>query len=174
MTASFQSRTQKKREAKSVELLAKALTDLSLHEIELAPIDTAIREEIFKAKTMASHGARRRQIKLLSKMLRDTELSSLIQFMDERKGTAIAETQLFQRLERLRNLIIDEEQRQSGLEEAARLFSELDIHTVESLAQHYRLTGNRRYSREIFRMLKAAHERQRWKQKQIIKSEHGG
>jgi ribosomal 50S subunit-associated protein YjgA (DUF615 family) len=107
-------------------------------------------------------------------MLRDMDLSPIIQFMDERKGTAIAETQLFQRLERLRNLIVDEEQSQSGLEEAARLFSELDIHTVASLAQHYRLTGNRRYSREIFRMLKAAHERQHWKQKQFITDEQGG
>jgi ribosome-associated protein len=174
MTSHLQSRTQKKREAKSVETLAKALADLSPHEIGLLPVDSAVREEIFKAKTMVSHGARRRQIKLLSKMLRDRELSPLIRFMDEKKGTALAETRLFHRLERIRNLIIDEEQSQSGLEEAARLFSDLDIHLVASLAQHYRVTGNRRYAREIFRMLKAAHERQRWKEQQTMESEQGG
>jgi ribosome-associated protein len=168
MPSSFQSRTQKKREAKSVEMLAKALSDLSRHEVEHIPVDPEIREEIFKVQSMSSHGARRRQIKLLSKRLRRMDLSSILQFMEENKGMAIAENQSLQKLERFRNLIVEEEEDHSALDEAAQLFPDLDIGVVASLAQHYRFTGNRRYFREIFKMLKAAHERQEFKRKQII------
>ena len=62
---------------------------------------------------------------------------------------------------------MDEEEGCHALDEAAQLYPDLDLKVVASLAQHYHVTANRRYSREIFRMLKAAHERQEWKRKQM-------
>ena len=159
------SRSQKKREAKAVEDLAFELADLSPQHFKAAPLDEDLRLEVDRARKISANSARKRQIKLVAKYMREMDLEPIVEFIREVKGLKFEQTQAFQQVERLKNLILSEEESENGIREALERFPGLDEPALTSLAEQHRRTGNRRFSREIFRMLKAAYEREQWRRK---------
>jgi len=173
------SKSEKKRRAKGIEQLVQELVKLSPTDIKRLPCDDFIRQEILDARAMKA-GARKRQVKYITKYLRKNDDSdALFTFMAEQKGSKLKQNKEFHALEHLRDEIVTEvieacreaelmdRPFDSGwhietIEQAAREFASLDRKALKTAAVRYANTRKAAFSREIFRLLKAAHEQEKF------------
>lgn len=168
------SRSEKKRRAKTQADLAQELVTLSAGELKKCIDDKLLREDILHAQGLKA-GARKRQLKYISKQLRDLDNSKLLDFLAAKKGSHLKQTTAFHELERFRDDLIDDalalqdeawhqhEQPATDwtsitLEEVCRRFPAVDRNTIRSCAMAFARSHQKRHSRELFRLLKAAAE----------------
>ena len=174
------SRSEKKRRAKNIENLAGELVALSPADIAKLACDDFLKADIRDAGSMKA-GARKRQIKYITKQLRNSDFEPLLDFLVEKKGSKLKETRDFHELERLRDDIISEaivacrEAEHLGrpfdsswhselIVQAAEHYERLDADAIKIAAIKFAKIRKPAYSREIFRILKAAQEQQRFRQ----------
>jgi ribosome-associated protein len=177
------SKSEKKRRAKNIEKLAQELVSLSPAEIKKLPCDSWLQKEILDAAKMKA-GAKKRQVKYITKNLRSLDSSPLFEFMAEQKGSRLKDKKEFHELEQLRDSIIDDvlaadreakaDNREidpyypsASLEAAIERIGHLDEDDLRRSALRYAKTRKVTHSREIFRVLKAAVERQKWQETSI-------
>lgn len=151
----LKSKSDRKRDADRTEQLVEELLELSPVQLARLPCSEDLRQEIIETQKIKTHGARRRQIKHVAKRLRSTEHQPLIDYLDEVKGSRLKEAREFQELERLRNRICTDETGQA-LEEISKLLPSVSVEEVSHLAEKYRHTRDRRYSKRIFQILRIA------------------
>jgi len=175
------SKSEKKRRAKGIEQLVTELAALTQGEIAVLPCDQEIRNEIAAAGGLKG-SARTRQIKYAAKLLRDIPVEDLYDFLARKKGSMLKEKRTFHELEHMRNLLVDEvvqrydEEKHSGgfirenepvkfldNSEAMGMIVEqlpdVDQTLLKNTAIQFARTRKRKFSRELFRILKAALEK---------------
>jgi ribosome-associated protein len=175
------SKSEKKRRAKGVEQLVGELAALPPGEIASLPCAADVRQEILAARNQKG-GARKRQLKYATKLLRDAPLDDLYDFLASRKGSELKEKRALHRLEHLRNNLLreavrlyEEEMQTDGylhemepvdflagapaLEAVARDLPEVDLILLKNTAAQFARTRNRKFSRELFRIMRAAMEK---------------
>jgi len=151
--------------------------DLSGRDLAALPCSDELRHEIERAREMKA-GARKRQQKFLAKLLRQDSVDEICTFLEDRKGSQLKEAKAFQELEELREAIIDnaihalraamesgEEVTETswpsdGLNEALRRYPLLDSAAVRKAGWLFARTRKPRYRKEMFRLLRAAQEKQ--------------
>ena len=181
------SRSEKKRRAKGVEQLVFELADLPQGEIQSLPCDQIIRNEIGAAKKCKG-GARKRQLKYATKLLRDMNVEELFEFLARKKGSILQEKRANQKIDNFRNRIITEAVRlfeergqRTGFEEEGettgfphdseiisgivRELPGVDEYGLRHAAMQFARTRNRKFSRELFRIMKAALEKGQFAQR---------
>ncbi len=168
------SRSEQKRRIKEVEKMVQALLDLPYQEMKKLPCAGEMRELFLDAHAMKG-GARKRQIKYITKLLVREPAPELSKFLSERKGKKLAQAREFHELEYLRDSLLDEaiahrkivraeqeeieEQWPSRVvEEIAQELPEIDRRALLRLAAIFARTRQARHSRELFRLLRAARE----------------
>lgn len=169
------SRSQKKQQAKNIEQLAKELVELSESNIKHLPCDSFLQQEIINTKSLKG-GAKKRQVKYIAKELRHGSPDNLLLFLEKHKGSKLKKNKEFHELERLRDMIIteviasvkqaradnsrlSEEWQSKAINSASNKLPDLNITAVQKSAIRFGITRKPVYSREIFRLLKAAAER---------------
>ena len=172
------SKSEKKRRAKGVENLATELVNLSATEITKLDCDDFLKKDIKDAQILKT-GARKRQIKYITKQLRDLNIEPLLNFLQEKKGSKLKQNQSFHKLERWRDDIIseaiqeyraaqhveqpfDENWHSTTLEMITSELKNLDQKAIKIAALKYVKNRKPTFIREIFRVLKAAHEGQKF------------
>ena len=182
------SKSEKKRRAKGVEQLVTELAELTQGEIAVLPCDQEIRNEIAATRDLKG-GTRKRQIKYATKLLRDKPVEELYNFLTRKKGSLLKKKHDFHELEHLRNLLIDEavsrydERKHSGgyiisenepvnfldgseaMELIIAQLPDVDQTLLKNSAMQFARTRNRKFSRELFRIMKAALEKAQFPQK---------
>lgn len=181
------SKSEKKRRAKGIERLVSELVALPLGEIASLPCDQEIREEIGSAKNLKG-GARKRQLKYATKLLRDKPAEELYDFLARKKGSMLKEKREFQELEHFRNILIteavqlyEEKMHYNGyvneneplellhdsktIRDIVSNLPEVDQVSLKNAAIQFARTRNRKFSRELFRIMKAAREKAHFSQK---------
>ncbi len=168
------SRTEQKRRAKEIEQLAQELAALSPSQLAKLPCDDFIRQELIMAGPLKG-GARKRQIKYIAKELRQSDPEPLLTFLEEKKGSKLKQDREFHELEKLRQDILSEAiaAHQEAQAEGASLSSEwrselaatatesipgMDLTALNQAARRYARSRKPSYSREVFRLLRAAME----------------
>ena len=123
-------------------------------------------------------GARNRHVKYITKMLKDEPVDELYSFLSEKQGKQLEEKKAFHEVEYLRDALLNEaiEQHRVATSENEELEENWQSTTVETirheypgvdtllltrLAWLYARTRNRKHSRELFRILRSAHEQER-------------
>jgi len=182
------SKSEKKRRAKGTEQLVFELAALPLGEIDSLPCDQEVRDEIVSAKNLKG-GARKRQLKYATKLLRDRPVEQLYDFLARKKGSMLKEKREFQELEHFRNMLMseavqlyDERKETEGyandyvpgeflqdsktIRAIAGQLPEVDLDLLRNTAMQFARTRNRKFSRELFRILRAALEKAQFAQKQ--------
>ena len=71
------SKSQKKREAESLKKMGLAFVDLSLTKLDSLPLPDNLRKAIIDAKSIKSHGAKRRQAQLIGKLMRSADFEAI-------------------------------------------------------------------------------------------------
>ncbi len=170
------SRSEQKRRIKQLEKLVVELVDLPTGLLNKLPLSEEARE-LAKEVHGLKGGARKRQIKYITKLLRREPVEPLYDFMAKRKGSGLLQKKQLHEIEYLRDILVEEaivarrqaKEKQQELEEDWQSEVVQDI-TVElpavdsrgltRLACLFAMTRSKRHSREIFRMLQAAREQE--------------
>jgi ribosome-associated protein len=182
------SKSEKKRRAKCIEKLVYELASLPHSEISALPCDQEVREEILSAKNQKG-GAQKRQLKYATKLLRNKPVDDLYDYLAQKKGSSLQKNRDFHNLEHLRNLLINEALQQfedmmqnnryinegdfldilresDALAAIADQMPDIDQTLLKNTAIQFARTRNKKFSRELFRVLKAEFEKQQYSQKQ--------
>jgi ribosome-associated protein len=169
------SRSEQKRRFKRIEDVAEELVLLTDKDLKTFPGGDEIREDIKTIRGL-SGGARKRQVKHLSKLLRQgPELDGVYDFLNKRKGSQLKEKSRLHEAEHLRDTLINEamedyqhcrsrqiewepDWQSAILGPATARYQGLDEDALRKTIYQYVKSYNRLYYRELFRMIKAAIE----------------
>jgi len=183
------SRSEQKRRMKQLEKLVAELSSLPSSVIKHLPCAEEVRALFHEASTMKG-GTRNRHIKYITKLLKDEPVDELYSFLSERKGVALQEKKEFHEVEYLREALLSEaieqyrEARHNHLEleedwpssvaeKICREYPGIDRILLTRLAWMYARTRNRKHSRELFRIIHAAHEQALFQAKTKEESSNG-
>ncbi len=181
------SKSEKKRRAKGIEDLVNELAGLSAGAIASLPCDPEVRLEIAGVKSLKG-GARKRQLKYATKLLRDKSVEELYEFLARERGSQLKEKRDFHKLEHFRNLLLTEtvqryEEKKydhgyvnedepgeylhdtEALRAIVEYLPEVDQVSLKNTAMQFARTRNRKFSRELFRIMRAAREKAQFSQK---------
>ncbi len=170
------SRSEKKRRAKNIADLSEELVALAKKDINKLPCDDFLKKELIHAQPLKA-GARKRQLKYISKQLRTDDVDPLLAFLAEKKGSRLKQSNSFHELERFRDDLIDdalaiqeeawfnkeqasEDWQSTTLSAVAHRFNNIDLNTLRQAAMSFARTHKKTHSREVFRILKAATEQE--------------
>jgi len=104
------SKSQRKREANALQGLGKQLVDLSKDRLEKMDLPDALRAEVLEAKRITSHGAIRRQMQLIGKLMREVDAESIAAQLAEIRGESDAAKAAFHALEQWRDRLLNDDQ----------------------------------------------------------------
>ena len=170
------SRSEQKRRVKQIGKLVEELAVLPASLLNELPVDESV-QELFQEVDGLKGGSRKRQIKYITKLLRDTPTEELYAFLEKRKGTALQKKKQFHEVEYLRDILIEEaitarraakaehidlteDWSSKVVKDIAVELPSVDQYELHRLAFFFAMSRNRQHSREIFRLLQAAQERE--------------
>lgn len=154
------SRTQQRREALAVLTLAGQLMELPPSRLAKLDMPEDVRREIDITRRITSHGARKRQLAFLAKVMRrygEDEFAAVRAELGENREKQRQENAVMHRLESMRDRLIAEDE--SALSELINEHPQVDRQHLRSLVRQARIekeTPNKppRAYREIFQLLK--------------------
>lgn len=169
------SRSEQKRRVKELEKLVAELSSLPPSLIDQLPCTEEVRTLFHEAASIKG-GARNRHVRYITKLLKTEPAGELYSFLSERKGKELQGKKEFHEIEYLREELLSEAIEQhrvarhnhEELEEnwpstvAEKICSEypgVDKTLLTRLAWMYARSRNSRHSREVFRLIRAAHEK---------------
>ncbi len=173
------SRTEQKRRIKEIEKLVVSLVSLSSQVIDKLPCSEEQKEMIKDAKSLKG-GSKKRQLKFITKVMKNDNLETLYTFISDRKGNELVENKQLHEVEYLRDTLLNEalaykkmcaehgsakEWGEFWESKSARAICkelpEADSSSLLRLSYLFAQTRNPRHSREIFRYLFSLKEQQR-------------
>ncbi len=69
----FDSKSKRKRDMIALQKIGEILVELPAAQLSKVPLDSALLEAIIAARTLPSHGAKRRQLQYIGRLMRDVE-----------------------------------------------------------------------------------------------------
>ncbi len=181
------SRSEKKRQFKQVEMAARECAALRDTELDRLGVSDKVRHAVALCRTTKG-GALKRQIKFVAKLLREEDVAAVLHFLKQKKGSKLEEERLFHDAEHWRDQVVNqaieslENHRREQLpwpvswqspviDRLLTRYPELDEHDLRQAAHQYARGRNKAHYREIFRMVKAAAEKQRFDETALPGSE---
>ncbi|WP_419419824.1 ribosome biogenesis factor YjgA [Legionella sp. D16C41] len=108
MEDEFISKSQRKREAHALQKIGEELVTLSVAKLTLLSLPDNLQQAIIAAKSIKSHGALKRQMQLIGKIMRLVDSEAIIAAFAELKAQENAQTAVFHELEQWRDRLIAE------------------------------------------------------------------
>lgn len=103
------SKSQRKREANALQDLGRQLVGLSRDRLEKMDLPDPLRAEVLEAKRITSHGAIRRQMQLIGKLMREVDAAPIAAQLAEMRGESDAAKAAFHALEQWRDRLLDDD-----------------------------------------------------------------
>ena len=104
------SKSQLKREAEALQALGKELVKLPRDRLTKLDIPDVLRAEVLEAKRITSHGAIRRQMQLIGKIMRDVDAEAIAEQLAVVKGESATAKAAFHALEQWRDRLLQDDQ----------------------------------------------------------------
>lgn len=149
------SKSQRKRESTALQDMGAELVGLSPERLKKIEMPDNLREALRDAQRITQHGARRRQMQLIGKIMRGVEIEPLQAALDEVKGVSVAATARQHRLEKLRERIMADD---AVFAEIGRDYPDADIQQLRQLRRNALKETEQnkppRAFRELFRQLR--------------------
>ena len=125
------SKSQRKREADFLQKIGVKLIDLSLSKLDSLPLPDNLRQAIIDAKSIRSHGAKRRQAQLIGKLMRAADYEAILAAYDLILEEDSAVTASFHEVELWRDKLINNGK--SALTEFIDLYQPEDVQQLRQL-----------------------------------------
>jgi len=127
------SKTKKKQAMHELQDLGAELVELSVGQLKRINLPENIYEAVRECQKITAHGARRRQIMYLGKLMRSTEEEPIRAGLALIRGESSEETARLHRLERFRTRLLEDE---SFLAEIAAIWPQLDLQHMRQLRRN--------------------------------------
>lgn len=127
------SKTKKKQAMHELQDLGAELVELSTGQLKRINLPENIYEAVRECQKITAHGARRRQIMYLGKLMRSTDEEPIRAGLALIRGESSAETARLHRLERFRTRLLEDE---SVLAEIAALWPSVDLQHLRQLRRN--------------------------------------
>ncbi|HBR98459.1 MAG TPA: ribosome-associated protein [Gammaproteobacteria bacterium] len=128
------SNSQRKRDAADIHQLGRELVALSPDTLRQIPLDGDLETAITEAQQIRAHGALKRQLQFIAKLLRQRELDDIRQALDDLDQQSASAKAAFKRCEQWRDRLIDEEP--GALEDFIRQWPETDRQQLRQLIRN--------------------------------------
>ncbi len=102
------SKSQLKRDAAALQELGEKLVKLREAQLKKVPLPDPLREAVETAQRIKSHGAHKRQLQYIGRLMRNVDEAPIRQALEALKGTGREAAAHFQRLERWRERLIND------------------------------------------------------------------
>lgn len=172
------SKSELKRQHKQIETAAKEVAVLNDNELKKLQLEAEVFEAVKLCRTLKG-GSLKRQIKYVAKLLKQGEIDGLLKQLAQMKGSRLEGNRFHHQAERLRDAIINEalDARDECLRDGVAMEMDWPSDILEGVVNEYPhieelelrrsayqfvRTRNKVHSRELFRILKAAAEKQRY------------
>ncbi len=127
------SKTKKKEAMHELRDLGAELVELSIGQLKAIKLPENIFEAVRECQKITAHGARRRQVAYLGKLMRGVDDEPIRAGLAMLRGESSAETARLHRLERFRTRLLEDE---SFLAEIAAIWPELDLQHMRQLRRN--------------------------------------
>jgi ribosome-associated protein len=154
------SKSQRKRDLDELKLLGRELLSFSDDALRQLLLPETLLEALRTGQKIKAHGAQKRQLQYIGKLLREVDVSPIREAIEARDRQDATHTREFHRLEQLRDhLLIGDE---SALDEVMALFPLADRQHLRKLVRQARKEHQQkqppRASRQLFRYLRELQE----------------
>lgn len=151
------SRSQRKRDVEALQDLGRDLTQLSKDQLKKMDLPDDLRDALIEYKRITSHGAMRRQMQFIGKVMRDVDPEPITEQLAALRGESNAAKAEFHALERWRErLLADDEAATQWLAD----HPGADAQRLRQLIRNARKEAEQgkppKSSRELFRLLREA------------------
>jgi ribosome-associated protein len=154
------SKTKRKQEMLALTGMGAELVELSEAQIRGLDLAENLKLAILEAKRITSHGARRRQIQYIGKLMRSADLEPIRELLDSLEGNSARAAAHHQRLETWRERLLADDE---ALTEFAAAHPGADLQALRALLRNARKEAKEgkppRAYRELFRFIKDADAR---------------
>lgn len=148
-----------KREMDALQELGAELAALSKDQLKKIDLPEDLREAVRDAQRFTQHGAHRRQLQLIGKLMRNVDPAPIQAALDEINGVSAAAVARLHALERLRSRFLEDEK---VIGEIAAAHPQADLQHLRQLRRNamkeHELGKPPRAFRELFQVLKELHE----------------
>ena len=127
------SKTKAKEEVEALQELGKRLVSVGNDRLKKLDIPEALRDAVLEAKKITSHGALRRQMQYIGKLMRDVDTAPIQEMLDELDGISNKANARFHALEKLRDRLIADE---SVITTLKNDYPELDVSALRTLRRN--------------------------------------
>ncbi|MGI9536471.1 MAG: DUF615 domain-containing protein [Desulfocapsaceae bacterium] len=172
------SKSELKRQHKQIETAAKEVVVLNDSELGKLQLEAEVVEAARLCRTLKG-GSLKRQIKYVAKLLKQGEIEDLLKQLAQMKGSKLEGDRFHHQAERLRDALINEalDVRDDCIQEGVAMemdwpseildgiveeYTQIDELELRRSAYQYARTRNKSHSRELFRILRAAAEKQKY------------
>lgn len=149
------SKSQRKREANALQDMGKELVKLSRDRLEKLDLPDALRAEVMEAKRITSHGAIRRQMQLIGKLMRDVDADAIAEQLAEIRGESNVTKAAFHALEQWRDRLLQDDE---AVTQWLALYPDTDAQPLRQLIRNARREAAEskppKSSRALFRLLR--------------------
>lgn len=149
------SKSQRKREANALQDMGKELVKLSKDRLEKLDLPDALRAEVMEAKRITSHGAIRRQMQLIGKLMRDVDADAIAEQLAEIRGESHVTKAAFHALEQWRDRLLQDDE---AVTQWLARYPNTDAQPLRQLIRNARREAAEskppKFSRALFRLLR--------------------
>ncbi len=154
------SKSQRKRESTALQDLGKELFELSRDQLKKMNLPEALLEALLEAKRLTSHGAMRRQMQFIGKVMRDIDIEPINQQLAAIRGESNIAKAAFHALENWRTRLIEDD---AALTEWLLAHPDTDVQQIRQLIRNARRETAEakppKSSRALFKLLREHSER---------------
>ena len=153
------SKTKRKQQMHELQDLGEELVALSKDALKKTPMSDELREAIKEYQRIPTHGAHRRQMQYIGKIMRNEDTAPIIEKLKQLKGSSTAATALLHRIERYRTEMIAND---AAITQFLADFPAVDAQPLRALVRNARKEAEQvkppKAYRELFQLIKTALE----------------
>ena len=153
------SKTKRKQQMLELQDLGEELVALSKDALKKTPMSDELREAIKEYQRIPTHGAHRRQMQYIGKIMRNEDTAPIIEKLKQLKGSSTAATALLHRIERYRTEMIAND---VAITQFLADFPAVDAQPLRALVRNARKEAEQvkppKAYRELFQLIKTALE----------------
>ena len=153
------SKTKRKQQMLELQDLGEELVALSKDALKKTPMSDELREAIKEYQRIPTHGAHRRQMQYIGKIMRNEDTAPIIEKLKQLKGSSTAATALLHRIERYRTEMIAKD---AAIPQFLSDFPSVEAQPLRALVRNARKEAEQakppKAYRELFQLIKTALE----------------
>lgn len=127
------SKTRVKQEMHALQALGERLVELDPSRIAELDLPERLADALREARKMTSHGARRRQLQFIGKLMRTVDSSLIQEKLDAWQHTGLRHTAWLYQLERWRDRLVSDEK---TVTEFVQVYPDTDVHQLRTLLRN--------------------------------------